>query len=181
MTKAELRTVMKRRTQEMGNDDWSDEDKRSVHTLLTSPWYEHSEWVFGFVPINGEVDITPVLETTLENKRLALPRSNGDDTLTFYEVTDLASLVNGRFGIREPLGPTEVFPDEHSVIIVPALAYSTTCQRLGRGRGYYDRYLGRYSDVLSIGVCRSYQLVEEIPTGTYDRTVDHLLCSGVWY
>ncbi|MFA7560390.1 MAG: 5-formyltetrahydrofolate cyclo-ligase [Sphaerochaeta sp.] len=181
MKKAELRTVMKTRIQEMGDDDWRAEDQESVLALASSPWFNDREWIFGFVPINGEVDITPLLEAALQTKRLALPRSNGDDTLTFYEVTDLHTLIQGRFGIREPLGSTEVFPDEHALIIVPALAYSTTRQRLGRGRGYYDRYLGRYSDVLSIGVCRSYQLVEELPTGKYDRTVDHLLCNGVWY
>lgn len=66
-------------------------------------------------------------------------------------------------------------------MLIPALAYDRTHHRLGRGKGYYDRYLAQHNSVMTTGVCRSYQLVESIPTQKWDRTVKEVVCAGVSY
>ena len=181
MNKAEVRASMKALNETMARVDHSFEDTATVTTLLGSSLFEESEWIFGFMPLLSEVHITPILEKTLQTKRLALPVSNGDDTLSFVEVQSLNEVVKGRFGIYQPAPRVEVLPSTSTLILVPALAYTPKKVRLGRGRGYYDRYLALHQNLVSVGVCRTYQLVEELPVDLYDRQVDSLICNGVWY
>lgn len=181
MNKEETRKAMRKLNQTMQSVDHGAEDMATVRALVNSPLFQKSDWVFGFMPLYCEVDIAPVLQAALQTRRLALPRSNGDDTLTFVEVKSLDELKPGRFGILEPKAGVEAQPTSASLIIVPALAYTPKRVRLGRGKGFYDRYLERFPDPVSIGVCRTWQLIEELPVSIYDRQVDSLLCNGTWY
>jgi 5-formyltetrahydrofolate cyclo-ligase len=179
--KEEIRRTMRKLNQTMRNVDHGAEDMATVTALLNASIFHKSDRIFAFMPLFSEVDITPVLQAALKTKRLALPRSNGDDTLTFIEVNNLDELMPGRFGILEPGADAEIQPTPDSLIIVPALAYTPKRVRLGRGKGFYDRYLERFPDPTSIGVCRTWQLIEELPVSVYDRQVDSLLCNGTWY
>ncbi|NLZ77785.1 MAG: 5-formyltetrahydrofolate cyclo-ligase [Spirochaetales bacterium] len=181
MNKEEIREAMKKLNKTRKDVDHRSEDAATVTALLGSELFYACDWVFGFMPLHCEVDVTPVLQEALRAKRLALPRSNGDDTLTFVEVKSLDELAPGRFGILEPRAGAEVRPTSYSLIIVPALAYTPKRVRLGRGKGFYDRYLERFPDPVSIGVCRTWQLIEDLPVGIHDRQVDTLLCSGIRY
>ena len=76
----------------------------------------------------------------------------------------------------EPAGATPVPPQEIDVIIVPGRAFSPDGVRLGRGRGYYDRYLSREGfRALKIGVCFAEQLVGDIPSEEHDIRMDRIV------
>ncbi|HPX29248.1 MAG TPA: 5-formyltetrahydrofolate cyclo-ligase, partial [Sphaerochaeta sp.] len=100
--KEEIRRTMRKLNQTMRNVDHGAEDMATVTALLNASIFHKSDRIFAFMPLFSEVDITPVLQAALKTKRLALPRSNGDDTLTFIEVNNLDELKPGRFGILEP-------------------------------------------------------------------------------
>lgn len=106
--------------------------------------------------------------------RLVLPRVEGDD-MEFYDY-DNGVLRVGRFGILEPSGSTPVAAAEIDVMIVPGVAFTRDGRRLGRGRGYYDRYLARPDfRATTIGVGFSHQLLRELPTEPHDRTLDRVV------
>jgi len=65
----------------------------------------------------------------------------------------------------------EVSPDW---ILVPGLAFSLKGERLGRGKGYFDRYLGHYSGI-KIGVCWSCQIQEQLPIEAHDCSMDFII------
>ena len=92
MNKEETRKAMRKLNQTMQSVDHGAEDMATVRALVNSPLFQKSDWVFGFMPLYCEVDIAPVLQAALQTRRLALPRSNGDDTLTFVEVGASGSL-----------------------------------------------------------------------------------------
>lgn len=179
--KQTLRTELKRQAKLHSFTDFTHEDSLSCEALLQSHVYKVADWIFAFMPLASEVNIKAVLNRTIADKHLALPVCNEDGSLTFYEVENLAALTEGRHGILEPKKKQVAVPSEKDIILVPALAYSRTGDRLGRGKGYYDRYLSTYPNVLSIGLCRSYQLLESIPTETWDYRVSKVLCAGVFY
>ena len=137
--------------------------------------------VFAYAPMKAEVNITALLEHAIANKALALPVCKEDGNITFYKVENLASLTAGRYGILEPKQGLQVELTMHDVLVVPALAYSKSGKRLGRGKGYYDRYLACHSGIFTIGICRSHQLLEDIPTDAWDKSVRTVLCAGVFY
>lgn len=102
-------------------------------------------------------------------KRFFLPRVNGVnlDILPY----DRSRLQLGSFHIEEPEGDDTADISEIEMIVVPAVAYDRRGNRVGRGKGYYDRMLGG-SRAVKVGVGYDFQLVESIETEAHDVPVD---------
>lgn len=105
---------------------------------------------------------------------VVLPRVEGDE-MDFYEYSP-SDMAVGAFGIEEPAAVEAVSPEEIDVIMVPAVAYTADGARLGRGRGYYDRYMSRRGfRAAKIGVCFAEQIVAHIPAQPHDIAVDKVV------
>ena len=76
------------------------------------------------------------------------------------------------YGILEPVG--EPFTNYHDidVAIIPGMAFDLAGNRMGRGKGFYDRLLPKLADARKIGICFSFQLLEHIPTEAHDCPMD---------
>lgn len=105
-------------------------------------------------------------------KHFFLPRVNGVnlDILPYDE----SRLELGSFHIEEPSGDDLADPMELELIIVPAVAYDRRGNRLGRGKGFYDRLLAT-TKATKIGVGYEFQLVDDIPTEQHDVPVDMVI------
>lgn len=182
-SKTEARLDLKAQAKAFRSVDFSDEDASSIKALLASPLYMNASTVFAFIPLKSEVDITPLLDQASKTKTLALPRCNEDMYLTFHLVTKnwREETKKNMFAIKEPLDGKLVTPDDTSLLLIPAMAYTASGERLGRGKGYYDRYLQAYKTGTTLGICRSYQLVETLPTETWDQKVEYVVCAGIFY
>lgn len=111
-------------------------------------------------------------------KHFFLPRVNGIDLdILPYDSTRMSL---GAFRIEEPQGDDITDPALMELIIVPAMAYDRKGNRLGRGKGFYDRLLSR-SNAMRIGVAYDFQLVDEIETDRFDQPVDIVITeSGIY-
>lgn len=102
-------------------------------------------------------------------KKFYLPRVNGVDLeILPYEESRLEL---GSFHIEEPTGSDTVAPDEIELVIVPAVAYDRKGNRLGRGKGFYDRLLAE-TRATKIGVGYEFQLLDELPVEPHDVRMD---------
>ena len=134
-----------------------------------------SQTIVAYYPLSDEVDIRPLLDEWIaEGKSVILPKVTGDDTMELRCYTSHDDLQEGAFHILEPVG--ELFTDFASidVVLVPGVAFDAEGHRLGRGRGYYDRFL-RTLTVQTIGVCFDFQKVDEVPFDKYDIPVDKVI------
>ena len=134
-----------------------------------------SQTIVAYYPLPDEVDIRPLLDEWIaEGKSVILPKVTGDDTMELRRYTSHDDLQEGAFHILEPVG--ELFTDFASidVVLVPGVAFDAEGHRLGRGRGYYDRFL-RTLTVQTIGVCFDFQKVDEVPFDKYDIPVDKVI------
>lgn len=124
-----------------------------------------------FSPLGYEPDVWPLVESLSGVVSVVLPRVEGD-VMNFYSY-DRNSMAIGSFGINEPCGGLPVAPCEIDAVVVPGLAFTECGARMGRGKGYYDKYMS-HSDfsALKIGVCYSEQLVPEIPVEKHDIMMD---------
>ena len=138
----------------------------SAHTILF------------FAPLPDELDVWPVLELSLAlGTTCALPFFDAEKkTYGAKEVKKLATdIVPGKFGVREPAaGCAEIPLDRFDLVLVPGMAFDLNGNRLGRGRGFYDRLLQSASGV-KCGVCHDIQLLENILTEPHDARVDIIL------
>ncbi len=114
-----------------------------------------------------------------KNKSLFFPKcSKVDNSMKFYKIESLDKLVLGAYNIYEPQGNTLEFDlssSENALCIVPGLAFTKDGARLGRGKGYYDRYLEKFNG-FCVGLCFKEQILMELPTNKNDFSVHYVIC-----
>nr|ADI22020.1 5-formyltetrahydrofolate cyclo-ligase [uncultured myxobacterium HF0200_01L06] len=181
--KRELRDELRRRRQQ-----WSLSQARSAadsacEALIASAEFEMADNVAFYCAVDGELDVRAAFERSIQlGKRCFLPRCTDSRELEFVAVGQWESLRSGRYGIPEPVGEAERLPSEAVLVLVPGVAFDREGNRLGMGRGYYDRTFSR--EVLAgakrMGVGFSWQLVDRVPRGKLDLGMDFILVeSGV--
>lgn len=122
--------------------------------------------------LNDELDTIDFLAKWHDRKRFFLPRVHGVN-LELLPL-DFDNLVQGAFSIMEPSEGDAVSVDDIELIIVPGVAYDRRGNRVGRGKGFYDRLLGE-SRAMKIGVGYDFQLVDEIDSEPHDIPVDAVI------
>jgi 5-formyltetrahydrofolate cyclo-ligase len=138
----------------------------SAHTILF------------FAPLPDELDVWPVLELSLVlGVNCALPFFDAEKkTYGARQLHHLATeIVTGKFGVREPAATCAEIPlDRFDLVLVPGMAFDSSGNRLGRGKGFYDRLLAETSGV-KCGVGYDFQLLEKIPAEPHDARVNFIL------
>ena len=160
--------AMRRRLRDEG---FHGDDEAVCARILEDPWFAGAKTVMAFMAMPSEPDLDPVIREILrQGKRLVLPRCEEGFRLSARIVEDPDLLIPGVFGIREP-GPElpEADPADIDLILVPGMAFDGRGRRLGRGKGYYDRFLsdcpGR-----TMGIC--WHAAETVPVEEHDISVD---------
>lgn len=148
---------------------WSDQ---LMSLLEQTELFRQAHAVACYHALPGEVQTAAFLERWYRKKRMALPVVQGNDLL-LLPYTGPDSVKKGAFGIIEPIvTPQSVsIEKEIDLIIVPGVAFDRRLNRMGRGRGFYDRLLSTLS-VPKIGIGYSFQLRDQIPVEDFDKKMD---------
>lgn len=170
--KSRLRDAMRERLKQLSQSERHTRSVRLCEKL--DPLFIGKKSLGLFAPIPTEPDVDLLWNLGLiESHLISYPRCEAD-ALSFRPVSALSELVPGRFEIREP-GPGPGLK-ELDLILVPGLAYTTKGRRLGRGAGFYDRFLSRTAGTtFKIGICFEFQLVAEIPYEPHDVKMDAIV------
>lgn len=127
----------------------------------------------------GEIPTERIRRAYLSaGSRLYYPRVAGKGTLAFYPHREGDGWETGPYGILEPSVPAGVEPllSGWDIVVVPGLAFDRRGNRLGRGFGYYDRFLGSLPEsVLRVGIACESQLIPEVPVDAWDVPVHALV------
>ena len=131
-----------------------------------------------YYPSNYEINLIKVFDNLKEKKIITLlPIITKNGLLNFVEWKPQDIMIVNKYGIPEPLKTNKKFlPD---VVLVPLLSYDKYKNRLGYGKGYYDKFLGKYTkkngNILTIGLAFSFQEYKKIPTSNFDIKLDYIL------
>lgn len=144
-------------------------------SLWELPCIRQARRIMVFYPLTGEPDLRRMMRKLLQDKELFLPViDEASSMLIPYPVTDIEHLTAGPYQTKQPaVSPgtisREITPE---VVIVPGLAFTPEGGRLGRGKGYYDRFLSTLPETVpTVGVCFSFQLVDSLPMHSSDKKV----------
>ncbi len=171
LTKRDIRKRLIQKREALTEDERKRLSEGIIKNLLSLGLLEGANTLLMFCPHRGEPDITPLFSWALERgKGLLLPRVEGQE-LRLIRVEEDASLSPGAFCILEPSGGEEVSPQKVDLSLIPGVAFDPWGYRIGYGKGYYDRILGRLGG-LRVGVCYQFQLLEEVPRDDWDMPVD---------
>lgn len=109
-------------------------------------------------------------------KKVFMPKVSGDN-MEFYRIFELDEMLPGSFGIREPIDISDLAYTYKTgdIIICPGVAFDNDGNRIGYGRGYYDRYLEEKSGLVKIGICFQQQIVENISADENDIRMDYIV------
>ena len=164
-----LRLEMRKRVLAISGEFSAAASRKIVEKIVSSLAWQNARTVGLFSPLASEPDISDLLNMALTaGKTLCLPRVAGNDLL-MCRVASLADLALGAFGILEPQ-PEKcpgVAADELDLIVVPGLAFDANGHRLGRGKGYYDRFLAN-NKALTVGAFFACQQADKIPAAEHD-------------
>lgn len=127
-----------------------------------------------FSPLGDEPQLWSLVRSLSQRMSVVLPRVEGD-MMNFYSY-DSCAMAKGAYGINEPQNGLPVDVCEIDAIVVPGVAFTMDGARMGRGKGYYDKYLSQSGcRALKIGVCYREQLVPDIPTEPHDVKMDTVI------
>ena len=178
MLKSELRRQMRQLKQQFTPEELSELSLDVIARL--SPYLTDAQTVLAYYSLPDEVCTHQLLEDLVaQGKTVLLPKVLTDDTMELRRYIGPDSLSEGAFHIMEPIG--EPFTDytQIDLALIPGMAFDAQGRRLGRGRGYYDRFLSQFlilnSQLRTIGVCFDFQKVAEVPVGPHDVSVNMVL------
>ena len=176
MTKKELRQLIKQLKSMTPVAVREVEADMVFNTIKAMPIWQQAQHILCYWSLPDELPTHESVNSWLANgKNIYLPRVKGDDLeiVPYHGPESLDD--NNKFHIGEPVGDA-VAPSCLELIIVPAVALDQHRNRLGRGKGYYDRLLSTV-DCPTIGVACEFQLVDKVPVEPHDRPLDCVVTS----
>lgn len=177
--KADLRQKLRKLLNEMPADDLQARSLRAAHLLLAQPEYRRAEVIMVFLSMPAELDTTAVvLRAWQDRKRVLAPKVSWNQRRMLpVEIRTLTDdLTVSNMGIREPASGIPFPISLIDLVLVPGLGYDEYGNRLGRGRGFYDRFLA-HADFKGIACAIAFeeQMTSNIPVGPLDRQVDMIV------
>ena len=150
--KQQLRATIRRLSAQLPFRYREAADRAIARHLLALPEYRSAGAVFCFVSAGREIDTRPILEQTLaDGKMLCVPLCVADGIMELRAIRDLEELFPGAYGILEPPADSPALsPDQIDLAVIPCVTCSREGRRLGRGGGYYDRFLPKLSENCTI-------------------------------
>lgn len=190
VSKPALRKEIKGRLQGFPSQRFYDEGVSATARIRGMPVWSRYHTVLFFLNDPLEIDTAPLLEAALaDKKQVFVPKTVDAHTIRFFHIyTPAGPWRFGAFNIREPETdrPEDMLKPEDfpALVLVPGVAFDREGNRMGHGKGYYDRFLAGLDEqglsYFMLGLCMDAQIVPEIPTETWDKKMN-ALCTGSEY
>jgi len=180
LTKAQIRSKILLKLKTQKEEDRNRKSKLIQDKLLRNKVFRKAKIVMFYIAFGGEVNTEEMIrEAKKIGKLICVPICRKDKEIMQPAILeDHAKLKVGPYGVWEPVAETLVKPEDLDLVITPGLAFDKKGNRLGRGKGYYDRFLSKLSDrAPSIGLAFDFQILPLIPTTSHDVSVNKVIFS----
>ena len=150
------------------------QDDIIINKVINLKEYKESTLILIYLSLKDEVDTIKLIKYSLKiGKRVAVPKCEGDN-IVFYYINNLEELEEGNFGILEPK-TNEVANDFYnSICIIPGVVFDKQNNRIGYGRGFYDRFLENYKGI-KIGLTYKECICDKIDVSENDIKMDKVI------
>ena len=169
--KENVRALLLQRRRILTKEQVSECSAEVVAAIARERSFIEAKAVMLYYPVRNEIDLRELL-TLAPNKTYLLPVTHRHSIeMRQYAAND--KLHRGKYGIPEPDGNS--YNGKVNLILVPGVGFDKNNHRIGRGGGYYDRFLKRFRYTMKIGVGYKFQLVDKLPFTTKDVKVDKVI------
>ena len=177
LSKSELRAIIKEKILDMDYGKKTKMDKKIRDNIYSLEEYCTAKNIFTYVSKGKEVDTIDLITHSIDiGKTVCVPLTKKDtNSLEIRKIEDLTDLMVGNFDILEPNEHAKkANTKEIELLFIPGLAFGTGCERLGRGGGYFDRFLSK-SCGLKIGLAYEFQIFDSLPVQKHDIKMDMII------
>lgn len=162
MNKSDIRKIHHAKRRAMTSNDVMLKSSTIQNKIFDSDWYKNLNTIMIYISFQNEVETHKIIQNALElGKRVIVPVCVGENDLIPVEINNHTKMKANKYGILEPENVVK-YEGEIHLVIVPGVAFDRSFNRVGFGRGYYDRFLCKYPYSLKVGVCFQNQLCEKI-------------------
>lgn len=189
MEKKELRKYIRSEKKCYSEEELVEMSHTVCRTLSEHPRILQAGTVLLYWALPDEVRTEELITMLVRmGKTVMLPRVVSDSEMTIHRFTSVKDLTVGAYGILEPTGETVSMETlrkmtekgnggEYAMVgVIPGMAFDREGHRLGRGKGYYDRFLAELPRMYRIGVCFPFQLLKTVPAEQWDVTMNEVVC-----
>ncbi len=173
-SKRDIRQRVLQSRRRLSEEVWKKNTHIICDKVVTHPYFLEAEAVYCYVDYQREVGTSLIIEQAhMMGKKVAAPKIDGDD-MRFYYFNDFAELSEGYKGILEPRAERLAY-DKHALVIMPGAAFDVYRNRIGYGKGFYDRFLRDHPSYRTMAIAFELQMVDEIPAECFDIRPDILI------
>lgn len=185
MNKRDYRKVLQDQWNSLTADDLALLNTATAKTIRESEEWSRCETVLAYLNFAGEISLDSlILKSIQAEKKVLVPRIQKGGTMTFHRIKDLnpSSLELNYWNIREPREDAELFNPETAgriLLLTPGLGFTKDGKRMGRGGGFYDRFLSwieENCDCITMGISWKGIIVPDLPFDSHDRKIRKLCC-----
>lgn len=192
-TKRQIRTRALKRRRAL-TEDLRDRYSQKIRSLtVMHPLFQSAREIYCYASLPDEVWTAGLMDEAWKlGKRVAVPRVTDEGKMDFFYIESPAELSPGYYGILEPaqdvgrlalpksisksgMHPNSAIGESQALVLLPGAAFDKKGNRIGYGKGFYDRYLHRFPKCRRIGLAYSIQCVEEIPAEPLDTGVEAVI------
>ena len=170
-SKLELRRYIRSLKKQFTHEELIEQSSMLIRRVQEHPRLRSAETVLLYNSLHALIR-----QLHAEGKTVLLPVVVSETEMEIRHYTSPSSFKESSYGILEPIG--EVFTDFPSITfaLIPGMAFDAARHRLGRGKGYYDRFLPLLTNAYKLGICFPFQSLPSIPIDEYDQLVDEVIC-----
>lgn len=177
-TKRSIRNATLKLRDSLGEKERKIKSTMIQEKVIASVAYKEAEIILSYMNYKSEVVTEELVKKALEDgKKVYCPKVNGD-IMEFYRIHSVEDAEIGYMGIREPFPEEEKLLREREIstekclMIMPGSAFDKDRNRIGYGKGYYDKYLTQHPGLSTIAICYVCQIVDKVPEEEYDIRPD---------
>lgn len=176
MSKQTLRKEIRQQKKAYSADELCRMSESVTKRLLAHPRLKTAHTILLYASLADEVDTHRLTDCLLQQgKTILLPVVINDHDMKICRYDHSTTVANGPFGIIEPQAEAFTHYHEIDLALIPGMAFDRAGHRLGRGKGYYDRFLSQATNIYKIGVCFAFQMVDEVPTDENDIMMNEVI------
>ena len=147
-------------------------NKKIIERLDKLNVFRNAQHILFYYSFNNEVDTINLISKYLDEKKLYLPLITSATKFKAVPIQNLLDLKTGSSGALEPIDTGDVYEDKIELVITPGVSFDVSGNRIGMGKGYYDRYFEHNSSSVKIALAYEEQILDSIPKDPYDVPVD---------
>ena len=163
MDKQELRKIMLDKRKRINNKE--ELSNIIINKIISLDIYKEANVIAIYNSLDNEVNTKDLINKSIINKKVLLPKIV-NNKIVFIKINKDTNYTKSKIGVIEPIG--NVYSDKIDLIIVPGVSFDRKLNRLGFGKGYYDKFLSNNNNIFKIGVCFDEQIINKLPTESHD-------------